>query len=119
MTWRARRATRRVHVEIPIAVTIEVPFLIEDEGYVGPDTWSGRIASGPDAPRLEEFSPWKAGPGNVGSSIIPDDFRPTARIAWSFRAGSGLAGSPAPGRFRCRTNRSTSSSTRSSAPTPS
>ncbi len=76
VTWRARRRyPRALHVEIPIAVTIEVPFLIEDAGHVGPDhlEWSHRILGARRA-ALEEFSPWKAGPGNVAFSIIPDDF---------------------------------------------
>jgi hypothetical protein len=76
VTWRARRRyPRALHVEIPIAVTIEVPFLIDDPRHVGPDhlEWSHRILGARRA-AMEEFSPWKAGPGRVDFSIIPDDF---------------------------------------------
>ncbi len=76
VTWRARRRyPRALHVEIPIAVTIEVPFLIDDEFHVGADhlEWSHRILGARRA-AMEEFSPWKAGPGRVNFSIIPDDF---------------------------------------------
>jgi hypothetical protein len=76
VTWRARRRyPRELHVEIPIAATIEVPFLIEDDRHVGPDhlEWSHRILGARRA-AMEEFSPWTAGPGHVAFSIIPDDF---------------------------------------------
>jgi hypothetical protein len=76
VTWRARRRyPRALHAEIPIAVTIDVPFLIDDALYVGPDQleWSHRILGARRA-AMEEFSPWKAGPGRVDFSMIPDDF---------------------------------------------
>ncbi len=76
VTWRARRRyPRALHVEIPIAVTIEVPFLVDDDRSVGPDhlEWSHRILGARRA-AMEEYSPWKAGPGRVEFSIIPDDF---------------------------------------------
>jgi hypothetical protein len=76
VTWKARRRyPRALHAEIPIAVTIEVPFLIDDARHVGPDQleWSHRILGARRA-AMEEFSPWKAGQGRVDFSVIPDDF---------------------------------------------
>ena len=75
-TWKARRRyPRSLHVEFPIEVRIDVPFLIEDARHIGPDDleWSHRVLGARRA-AMEEFSSWKAGPGHVSFSIIPDDF---------------------------------------------
>jgi hypothetical protein len=76
VTWNARRRyPRALHAEIPIAATYGVPFLPDDRAYVRPDDleWSHRIVGARRA-GLEEFSPWKAGRGEVAFTIVPDDF---------------------------------------------
>ncbi|HZW31441.1 MAG TPA: hypothetical protein VFF52_12090, partial [Isosphaeraceae bacterium] len=76
VTWRARRRyPRALHAEIPIEVAYEVPFLPEDSQHVGPShlEWSHRVLGARRA-ALEEFSPWKSGPGRVAFAIVPDDF---------------------------------------------
>lgn len=74
--WNARRRyPRSLTAPIPIVVAYDVPFLPDDEASVrGTDLeWSHRILGARRA-ALEEFSPWKAGPGEVAFSIVPDDF---------------------------------------------
>jgi hypothetical protein len=75
-TWIARRRyPRSLKAPIPISVTYDIPILPDEPGYVrGADLeWSYRIIGARRA-ALEEFSPWKAGRGEVAFSIIPDDF---------------------------------------------
>jgi hypothetical protein len=75
-TWTARRRyPRSLKAPIPIAVAYDITFLPDQPGYVrGADLeWSYRIIGARRA-ALEEFSPWRAGRGEVSISIIPDDF---------------------------------------------
>jgi hypothetical protein len=76
VTWSARRRyPRSITAAIPIIVTYDVPFLPDDSASVrGADLeWCHRLVGARRA-ALEEFSPWKAGRGEVNFSIIPDDF---------------------------------------------
>jgi len=74
--WRARRrypgGLRRA---IPIGVEYGVPFLVEGGPGVGPSNleWSHRVI-GAERAALEEFSPWRAGPGSASFAIEPGDF---------------------------------------------
>ena len=76
VTWLARRRyPRALQVDIPIVVTISVPFLLDDGRHIGPEhlEWSHRILGARRA-ALEEYSAWNSGSGCVRFSIIPDDF---------------------------------------------
>ena len=76
VTWRARR-------RYPRGAPRRDPDRRDDRGPVPSMTsatsvrsdleWSHRIVGARRA-ALEEFSPWKAGPGRVAFAIIPDDF---------------------------------------------
>ena len=74
--WRARRRyPRRLPTAIPIHVDYGVPFLAEHGIGLDPRRleWSHRIL-GAERVGLEEFSPWKSGPGSAEFSILPGDF---------------------------------------------
>ncbi len=78
-TWRARRRyPRDLAAAIPIRVEYGVPFLRDGEGEVTPSdlAWSHRI-TGAERASLEEFSPWRRGPGVAAFSIDPADFTGT------------------------------------------
>jgi len=75
-TWRARRRYPRAMTSpIPVGVDYGVPFLEDAPGEVGPKNllWSHRVV-GADRASLEEYSPWRAGPGSVSFSIMPGDY---------------------------------------------
>jgi len=76
VTWSARRRyPRALRAEIPIWVTYAVPLLRDDGRRVGPANleWSHRVLGARRA-ALDEFSPWRAGPGRVTFTIVPGDF---------------------------------------------
>jgi hypothetical protein len=76
VSWTARkRYPRSLHAEIPITVTYDIPWLPDDGRHIGPANleWSHRVLGARRA-SLEEWSPWKAGRGLVGFSLVPDDF---------------------------------------------
>ncbi len=76
VVWSARRRyPRALKGEIPIEVNYGVPFLEEGGRRVGPDNleWSHRL-TGARRAAIEEFSPWKAGPGKAAFTIFADDF---------------------------------------------
>jgi hypothetical protein len=76
VTWNARRRyPRAIAAPIPISVAYEVPFLQEGGQRVEPANleWSHRVLGARRA-ALEEFSPWKAGPGRASFTIVPGDF---------------------------------------------
>ena len=75
-TWRARRRyPRRMAAPIPVSATYGVPFLREGGPGVAPGNleWSHRVV-GAERASLEQFSPWRAGPGFVEFTINPGDF---------------------------------------------
>jgi hypothetical protein len=74
--WNARRRyPRSLQTEIPVEVIHEVPFLEDDGRRVGPANleWSHRLL-GTRRASLEAFSPWTAGPGQLGFTLVPGDF---------------------------------------------
>jgi hypothetical protein len=76
VTWKARRRyPRALRGPIPIAVDYGVPFLLPDGPGVRPANleWSHRIL-GAQRATLENFSPWRAGPGRAEFDIEPADF---------------------------------------------
>jgi len=95
--WRARRRyPRGLRASIPIGVEYGVPFLVEGGPGVAPTNleWSHRILGGERA-RLEEFTPWHAGPGSARFAVDPGDFPSDGphRLALHARARTvGLTG---------------------------
>ena len=75
-TWRARRRyPRRMNAPIPVSADYGVPFLREGGPGVAPGNleWSHRVG-GAERASLEQFSPWRAGPGRVEFTVDPGDF---------------------------------------------
>jgi hypothetical protein len=75
-SWRARRRyPRGLRSAIPILISYGVPFLRDRDGEVGPASleWSHRIVGARRA-ALEDFTPWRAGPGSAEFAVVPGDF---------------------------------------------
>jgi len=75
-TWRARRRyPRRMAAPFPVSASYGVPFLRDGGPGVAPGNleWSHRIG-GAERASLEQFSPWRPGPGRVEFTIDPGDF---------------------------------------------
>jgi hypothetical protein len=76
VAWHARRRyPRALRGPIPMAVDYCVPFLSEEGGGIAPANleWSHTILGARRA-GLEVASPWQAGPGRAGFSLVPEDF---------------------------------------------
>ncbi len=76
VTWRARRRyPRALRAPIPIEASYGVPFLVEGGPGVRPSSlvWSHRIL-GAERAGLEEWTPWREGPGVARFAVDPSDF---------------------------------------------
>jgi hypothetical protein len=86
--WKARRRyPRALRAAIPIGVSFGVPFLRDSGEGVHPTNleWSYRI-SGAGRASLEVFSPWVAGLGDAGFTLIPTDFESNGPHKLAFQA---------------------------------
>lgn len=92
--WRARRRyPRALGGEVRFGVSYGVPFLRADAAGVRPDQveWSHRIV-GARRVDLEEFTPWVAGEGRAGFSIVPADFETDGPHKLIFQARARTTG---------------------------